>query len=213
MTPEIEASIQSWWTADADGTDLVGDNTGVLQGNTSIASGYIGGAFELSDGSVALSSQPDLVDGFTLEGWVWLDQTGFDGYRTIFNNNQVFLRKDSSSEGNLFSIFVNLDDDSVEPRSQASIKVIPETWTHVAGTWDGSTLTVYVDGQPGQPASRAGSMVTTTAEARIGSGEQLEETGGEFAGLIDELTIYDRALTQSEIGAIHTALNGGKCHG
>lgn len=213
MTTEVEASIQSWWTADADGTDLISDNTGVLLGNTRITSGYVGGAFELSDGAVALSSQPDLVEGFTVEGWVWLDQTGFDGYRTIFNNNQMFLRKDSSSEGNLFSIFVNLEDDTVEPRAQASVMVTPETWTHVAGTWDGSTLTVYVNGQPGQPADRSGSLVTTTAEARIGSGEQLDVTGGEFAGFIDELTIYDRSLTQSEIGAIHDALNGGKCRG
>jgi RHS repeat-associated protein len=80
--------------------------------------------------------------------------------------------------------------------SYAASDLPTNTWSHVAGTWDGSTLRVYVNGTP--VASRAvnGTLTNTTYPLRIGG----NSLWGEYlAGRIDEVRVYNRALSQFEI--------------
>ena len=69
-------------------------------------------------------------------------------------------------------------------------------WTHLAVTYDGANLRLYVNGV--QTASRAltGSIVTTTGLLKIGGNAV---SGEWFNGLIDEVRIYNRALTAAQI--------------
>jgi Concanavalin A-like lectin/glucanases superfamily len=71
-------------------------------------------------------------------------------------------------------------------------------WTHLAATYDGTTLRLFVNGA--QTGSRAvsGALLTSTGVLRIG-GNSL--WGEYFAGRIDEVRIYNRALTLAEIQA------------
>jgi hypothetical protein len=85
-----------------------------------------------------------------------------------------------------------------------SLLVVPEgTWTHIAATYDGSVTVIYVnslevaaspppagpyDTDPGQPL-----MIGTNTENRDDE---------YFSGLIDELRIYDRALTPEEVSQL-----------
>ena len=70
------------------------------------------------------------------------------------------------------------------------------TWTHLAATYDGANLRLFVNGV--QTASRAltGSIVTTTGLLKIGGNSSYPEW---FSGLIDEVRIYNRALTAAQI--------------
>ncbi|MCI0669398.1 MAG: LamG domain-containing protein, partial [Myxococcaceae bacterium] len=70
------------------------------------------------------------------------------------------------------------------------------TWTYLTGTYDGTTLRLYVNGN--QVASQAvtGVMVTSNAPLRMGGNSIWGEF---FSGRIDEVRIYDRALTPAEI--------------
>ena len=72
------------------------------------------------------------------------------------------------------------------------------TWTHVALTYDGATLRLYINGT--QVASRAatGAIQTTNSPLWIGGNSPYGEY---FQGLIDEARVYNRALTQAEIQA------------
>jgi hypothetical protein len=69
-------------------------------------------------------------------------------------------------------------------------------WSHVAATYDGATLRLYVNGT--QVSSRAvtGNIAVSTGQVRIGGNNVWGEY---FAGLIDEVRIYNRALTATEI--------------
>jgi hypothetical protein len=71
-------------------------------------------------------------------------------------------------------------------------------WTDVAFTYDGATLRLYINGT--QVASRAagGAIQTTNNPLWIGGNSPYGEY---FTGLIDEVRIYNRALTQTEIQA------------
>jgi hypothetical protein len=70
------------------------------------------------------------------------------------------------------------------------------TWTHVAGTYDGSNMKVYVNGQLKGTRAVTGAINTNTMPIYIG---QNGNTDGFFAGKLDEVRIYNRALSGSEI--------------
>jgi len=70
------------------------------------------------------------------------------------------------------------------------------TWTHIAVTYDGTTLRFFVNGTQVNSKSYSGNMYTTTSPLKIGGNAVWGEY---FAGQIDEIRIYNRALTQSEI--------------
>lgn len=81
------------------------------------------------------------------------------------------------------------------------------TWTHLAATFDGATVRLYVNGA--QVASRAQTtpLAATTGTLQIGGDSYPNEF---FAGRIDEVRVYNRALTSAEIQAdMNTAVGGG----
>jgi len=70
------------------------------------------------------------------------------------------------------------------------------TWTHLALTFDGAMLRLYVNATLVSTAVANGAMVTSTGALRIGGNSVWGEY---FKGMIDEVRIYDRPLNASEI--------------
>jgi hypothetical protein len=73
------------------------------------------------------------------------------------------------------------------------------TWTHLAGTYDGSTLRLYVNGNQVAAQTVSAAIRTSTAPLRIGGNSIF---GQFFRGRIDEVRIYNRALTPSEVQTV-----------
>jgi len=71
-------------------------------------------------------------------------------------------------------------------------------WTHVALTYDGAALRLYVNGTQVSTTDLAGPMASSTNPLRIGGNSVWGEY---FKGLIDEVRIYNRPLAPSEIQA------------
>ena len=69
-------------------------------------------------------------------------------------------------------------------------------WSHLATTYDGAVVRLYVNGVPAGSASIAGAMAASTGVLRIGGNGVWGEW---FAGLIDEVRVYSRALSAAEI--------------
>ena len=72
------------------------------------------------------------------------------------------------------------------------------TWSHLAMTWDTGTLRLYVNGTQVSSRSATSSLTTGTGPLRFGGDSFANEW---FAGQIDELRLYHRALSASEINA------------
>jgi hypothetical protein len=78
----------------------------------------------------------------------------------------------------------------------SSTSLPTNVWSHVATTWDGTTLRLYVNGAQVGSRAVAGTLSTTSDPLRIGG----DATWGEyFAGTIDEVRVYNRALSAAEI--------------
>ena len=71
-------------------------------------------------------------------------------------------------------------------------------WHHVAGTWDGTTMRLYIDGVEVNSGSYAGGLVPTANPLGIGAILRDGSTGQYFDGLIDEVRISQGALSPEE---------------
>ena len=80
-------------------------------------------------------------------------------------------------------------------RSPSSLAV--NTWTHLAFSCDGATARLYVNGTQAATAAISGTAVASPSPLRIGGNTIWNEW---YGGLIDEVRIYNRALTAAEIG-------------
>lgn len=72
-------------------------------------------------------------------------------------------------------------------------------WTHIAGTYDGAILTLYVNGQLRMTANFTGPIGTNTLPFYIGRSFTGSNEIDYFNGMIDDLRVWNRALTQNEI--------------
>jgi beta-galactosidase len=73
-------------------------------------------------------------------------------------------------------------------------------WHHVAGTYDGSMINLYIDGQPASTKPWAGGISNNDFEVLIG--ENAQDTNRCFDGLIDDVRICNYALSEDQIKAL-----------
>ena len=178
--------------ADASGNG----RTGLVAGAT-WATGRYGGAlsFDGSDDYVGLPALGTFYNSaFTLEAWVQKATTKNDvGIVGSWAGSGPMLWVDHLATRHhltLGSSFSSYLDSGVNPSVGQ--------WQHLAATFDGATARYFVDGV--QVATRAFSGSVGTSDAwRIGAYGSV--AGGFFDGLIDEIRVYDRALSSSEIVA------------
>ena len=99
--------------------------------------------------------------------------------------------------------------------SDFNAEISPNTWYHVVGTYDASTntATMYQDGYSDSSVTGATSPLEHNGNLRIGRNNDDNE---EFRGLIDDVRIYDRALSPQEVQDLledEPSCGDGTCNG
>jgi len=177
-------------TADASGTG----NTGTLTNATWTPAGKYGGALRF-DGSSALVTIPDtpslhLTTAMTLEAWVNLSAVS-DGWRDVVykGDDNYFLDLETVPVvGGTFGSTGEVMGGRTAPAVN--------TWVYLAATYDGATLRLYVNGTEVSSVARTGPLATSTYPLQIG-GDGIY--GQYFQGTIDEVRVYNVALTPTQI--------------
>jgi hypothetical protein len=170
-------------------------NGGTVSGATWTTSGRFGQALTFNGSSsrvvITDSASLDLTTGMTLEAWVFPTLGG--GWRDLIYKepNDIYFLMSSSDTGSpaLGGTFA-----STEVKGTTSLPL--NAWTHLAGTYDGSNMRLYTNGVQAASRAQSGLIQTSTGSLSIG-GDALY--GQHFAGRIDEVRIYNRALTATEI--------------
>ncbi|WP_326675665.1 LamG-like jellyroll fold domain-containing protein [Streptomyces sp. NBC_01237] len=88
-------------------------------------------------------------------------------------------------------------------RARLEMKPRTGTWYHLVGVRDGDELKLYVDGKPVATAA-AGPADVSTGPLSVGRAKWGGSNGDFFDGSIDQVRVYDRALTDDEVSALHS---------
>lgn len=210
--------LVAWWTGDDVALDIAGGHSGILHGAGTVP-GYVGDAFSFDgvDDSVEIpaSSALEFTASFSIEGWI-LVQPRPDG-----NINTMFIVSSGDDYGSAYRLVYGFDQLGLLEFGLPSILVrapIPtEQFVHVAVTLDDATgaLTLYENGSVvSQTTTAARPFPDPDPVSKPGTflGNFSADTTGpyHFNGLIDELSLYNRALTAAEVQSIYQAGSYGK---
>ena len=212
--------LVAWWPGNGTAEDVAGGHNGTLVNGVTYEPGMVGSAFRFGTASGQRVWVPDspafqLTNSLTIEGWF-----------KIYGGTALVQRGDNrpgldpftfavESDGRLnFQIVHSSGADYVALRTPAAVPT--KVWKHLAATLDGvtGTMRIYVDGQVAAQTNttvRPLGPLSPAHDASLGlgncAGHSIEFP---FIGLADEVGLYSRALSVTEIQSIYTAGTAGK---
>lgn len=205
------SGIVSWWTGDNTADDLIGSNDGTLLNGTAYSAGRVAAGFDFdgSDDSVQAPTTglPTGSADRTIELWARIDvfvpgeETFFASYGLPGSSNQAYALGTNSS-GDLFA--------STWGSAIAGGTLATDTWYHIAATNQGTSFKLYLNGAE---VANGSMPVATPAGSTFWLGRQTNTVLGDsrrLNGMVDEVSVYDRALTSTEILDIYNAGADGK---
>lgn len=204
---DLDRGLVGHWAADGSTRDQRAINDGTLMQGADYQPGRYGESFSFDgiDDYFELANRTPVASEFSFSAWVSFDDgSGFGEFQTIFNNNQFSVRKNSASNGGGFSLFVKLVPISIEPAAKSSTVPEPGAWYHVASTWSGTTLRLYVNGELEDSVARVGEIDPYAVESRLGIGDQVVLDAHPLDGRIDEVRLYERTLNDAEVSALYS---------
>jgi hypothetical protein len=230
VTGSASADLIAHWPFDegsgATLNDVVGGNNGTLQGDPTWILGPSSGALEF-DGNedlVTIPNSPELqlrnTGQYTVTVWVNVVNTSgglilFSGRGCVaWANWYLGVTEGEPDAGNLGGprklednlVFGVRSGNGPAVASYVAAPFVPDTWMHVAATYDGTTLRLYIDGQEADSVDGAPLPYNQTNMPLNIAGDNGCSTIGRnwFTGKIDDFRIYYEALSQSEIQVIMT---------
>jgi len=203
----VRADLVGYWKFDEGSGTTAYDSSGngldgTLNGDPQWVEGQIGGALDFDgDDSVEIPHSPilSITDEITISAWTYM-RANASGELAIVSKggwaaNDLPYELTETPGGVIFWQFY--DDGGRDTCSPDSPPV--EEWHHIAATYDGQIFKCYIDGELAEEWAYAGTMPENTASVTIG---QRSRGGTYFNGMIDEVAIYDRALSEEEIPPI-----------
>ncbi|MBS3081296.1 S8 family serine peptidase, partial [Candidatus Pacearchaeota archaeon] len=197
--------LVSHWPFENNYNDNIGNNHGSVNGNPVFSEGEVGKSLKF-DGNdyikIAPNKNLDLQKAFTIS--VWINAESSSSFQTILakeqdssegwsNRNFWFALWDNGKLTLKFSSLSNNNDCEIIGGSDLRNK----GWKHVVGVYDGSNCKIYVDGGLVGSDAVSGKPEGIGHPLLIGLESNYRKRG--FKGAIDEVKIWDRALSDEEI--------------
>ncbi len=205
---QMREGLVALWPGEGNANDIVGTNNGTLVNGAGFATGIVGQAFSFDGTSyVTIPGSPlldTLVSNITVETWIKANQlTANSNWKGIVTKGNASWRLQGMSGTKTVHWAV---DGVSNPWLAGTRNVNDGQWHHVAGVYDGMNMYLYVDGTLDVSQAGTGTIAQNSYPVHIGG--NAEASGLLFNGLIDEVSIYNRALTASEIQADYEAGKG-----
>ncbi len=219
----VPSGVVAWWSAEGNANDIIGTNKGYPTGGITYTNGEVGQAFVFNGSTsyIPIPASPSLNlgtgSGLTIECWIKPSAVNTAG-----SGGPLIEWDSASTDGTEFwadgdnSLFTNVKDTSGNAhRLQTAAGVInTNNWQHVAVTYDKGSgrLLIYTNGGVAASANVGSFTPQTTYPVNLGrrTGQPIGN-GDSYGGLMDELSLYNRALSSNEIATIYNAGSAGKC--
>ncbi|MCA9131774.1 MAG: cadherin domain-containing protein, partial [Planctomycetales bacterium] len=147
----------------------------------------------------------DLTRGMTMSMWVnpaklgdW--RTGILKERPGGLAYALYVSDDKSLPG----VYINLGGWDLNATANQSLPL--DTWSHLAATYDGSQLKLFVNGKQVAQLAARGSLVTSNSPLRFGGNSVWGEY---FQGEMDEVRLYNSALSAADIARLAGSASSG----
>jgi hypothetical protein len=187
-------------------TDFSGrGNTGSIVNATWTAAGKYGSALSFN-GATALVSINDatslhLSTAMTLEAWVYPTAISATWRDVVYKgNDNYYLEASTTLNSGVPAGAGTFGGSDIQALGAATLPL--NTWSHLATTYDGSNLRFFLNGTQVSVRAQTGTIATSTIPVTIG-GDNIY--GQYFQGVIDEVRVYNSALTPAQIQADMTA--------
>jgi hypothetical protein len=198
-----------WWSADGNALDIQGANNGTTT-NITYATGKVGQAFSFNGFSsfvqVPHSPTLNLTNRLSILAWINVNSTGTNSTARLLDKHTF-----NSSDGYHLVVATNrlqMKLGTVIINGRATLPL--NTFALAAGTFDGASLKLYINGV--LDTNLNSSLVIPTNGVALRLGADLAG-GSAFKGLIDEVMLFNRALSAAEIQSIYNAGTNGSCKG
>ncbi len=219
--------LVAWWKADGNALDSVGDNDGLLVNGIDFGEGVSDRAFQF-DGTPKyvkvpyLSNSPAFNLTTQLTYSLWVKPTSPPRWTPLIGRTHCFLAWPSAelflqTNGGNFSVelYLGYENDGTFTKFTSPSVVTPDAWHHIGATYNQSTssLDIYVDGVNVLHTNYSRTLWTPALPYWLG-GTSTEDNAhcAQFArSSIDDVLIYNRALTAAEIVGIYTGGMTGRC--
>lgn len=204
----VTDGLLAYWPMNTDTSTAVNDVSGNANNatatNTTIGAGYIGSSRQFN-GSSSYTSAPSTTaltpTNVTLQAWI--KPTNLSNYMVIASKfpwtSAYSYQMSTTPTGKLRVDISSTGTNYIEVTSNTSLTA--GVWQHVAFTWDGSTVKMFINGVvDSNTLNFSGPIFANTSTFDIG-----RPSGGStsnqqyFNGAIDEVMLYSKALSQSEI--------------
>jgi len=206
--------LVSWWHADGNANDPVGGNNGILH-NISFVNGAAGQAFDFTDTTsyveIGNPANLQLTSGITLEAWVYPTQMPPRDDIAYSHQFPVVTKTSQSNLTTCYGLFLHNPDGNIRMLCSIGISGVDDhgmqdaglvpvgQWSHLAMTYDAASgiNVMYLNGVQVIQRYWPGGIFNGTARALIGKEDS--NLPRQFLGAMDEVMIYNRALTPQEI--------------
>ncbi len=204
--------VAYWKLDDAGGTkavESVAGRNGALAGGAAWVKGRLGGALEFDGvddqvdcGGGKEKGDPntwaDISGPITIAAWIKVDAFTKE-WQTIISKGDRAWRLARNGRKNSVEFAANWLDTLWSVRG--NLNVNDGKWHHVAGIYDGSTAFLYVDGK--LDGSRPNSRRIISNNFDVCIGENLEKRGRQWNGVIDEVVVFNHALSRAEFDQLY----------
>ncbi len=205
----VRGEIIAAWDFDYDSvTDVWGDSDGVIQGRACFAAGRPGAgkALELTGkehARIGNESRFDVTDAITVAAWIKVH--AFDRpWQAIVTKGNSAWRLQRSASGKTLEFAcsgLSVPDGSEWGSLSGKGSVDDGKWHHAVGVYDGSKMSLYVDGALGASQKASGKIAVNDEPVFVG--ENSEEGARGFNGLIDDIVILNHALDAEGVKRLH----------
>jgi Concanavalin A-like lectin/glucanases superfamily/PKD domain len=220
-TGPFPSGLIDWWEAEGNANDSVGTHHGTLSG-TSFAAGKTGQAFSFNGAGNVINFTPDNIIGtgnlaFTLSWWMNIAPSAEWGSDYVmpfrFHQNSQFI---VAIVRNPAFIVVGFRNHPNSARIFLNLSSLANSWNHMTVKYNGgdkalsSSYAFYINGLPVSPSIDAGFVGESCNpnDNAVGSDVACGTNNSFYKGLLDDIQVYNKALTDAEVEQVFTGTGG-----